>query len=103
MRGFDLGLGVSGDSCTKFSSIVRLMRHLANIVERMLTPYVMLSDCHLHKHRLINSLWTKVSERGWGSLLWADSSALLNPQNFANTIGKPILRVLRLSLSDRSA
>jgi hypothetical protein len=49
----------------------------------------MLSDCHLHKHRLINLLWTKVSERGWGSLLWADSSALLNPQNFANTIGKP--------------
>jgi hypothetical protein len=83
---------------------VRLLRHLANIVERMLTPCVMLSDCHLNKHRLINSLWTKVSERGWGSLLWADSSALLNPQNFANTIGKPPWRLweippTRLNLS----
>ena len=42
----------------------RLMRHLASVVERALTPGVRLSDCRLTKHRLINSLWTQVSERG---------------------------------------
>src|SRR5437588_8695837 len=65
------------------------MRHLARGLEEALTPGVRLSDCHLNKHRLINSLWTKVSERSEGVCPERCHSALLNPQNFANTIGKP--------------
>src|SRR2546428_1883238 len=41
------------------------MRHLASVVERALTPCITLSDCRLNKHRLINSLGTKIPERGW--------------------------------------
>ena len=67
----------------------RLMRHLARGVEEGLTPGARLSDCHLNKHRLINSLWTKVSERSEGVCPGQCPLALLNPQNFANTIGKP--------------
>ena len=72
---------------------LRLMRHLARGLEESLTPGARLSDCHLNKHRLINPLWTKVSERSKGVCpgQCPDNapSTLLNPQNFANTIGKP--------------
>src|SRR4029453_325048 len=44
------------------------MRYLTRIVERALTPYLRLSDCRLNKHRLINSLGAKVSERIWDVL-----------------------------------
>ena len=73
---------------------LRLMRHLASGLEEGLTPGARLSDCHLNKHRLINPLWTKVSERSKGVCpgQCPDNapSTLLNPQNFANTIGKPL-------------
>jgi hypothetical protein len=65
------------------------MRHLARGFEEGLTSGTRLSDCHLNKHRLINSLWTKVSERSEGVCPGQCLSKLLNPQNFANTIGKP--------------
>src|SRR6266478_5629921 len=73
------------------------MRHLARGLEEALTPGVRLSDCHLNKHRLINSLWTKVSERSEGVCPERCHSALLNPQNFANTIGKPTGAIVNLS------
>src|SRR5437773_1568550 len=71
------------------------MLHLASAVEGALTPRARLSDWRLIKHRLINSLWTKVPERSWGLLSEQDPSAVLNPHNFANTIGKPIVQCCR--------
>jgi hypothetical protein len=44
----------------------RLMRQLARGFEEGLTPGAKLSDAHLNKPRLINSLWTKVSEGSEG-------------------------------------
>src|SRR5437660_4086762 len=71
---------------------VRLMRHGARALERYRTPGKRLSSCRLMKHRLINSLWTKVSERSEGVCPRRCLSALLNPHNFANTIAKPTRR-----------
>src|SRR3989442_7416695 len=71
---------------------VRLMRHGARALERYRTPGKRLSSCRLTKHRLINSLWTKVSERSQGVCPRRCLSALLNPHNFANTIAKPLPR-----------
>ena len=68
---------------------LRLMRHLARGLEEGLTPGARRSDCHLNKHRLINSLGMKVSERSEDVCPGQCPSTLLNPQNFANTIGNP--------------
>src|SRR5215831_14058700 len=67
---------------------LRLMRHLARRVEEGRTPGARVSNCPLNKHRLINSLWAKVSERSEGVFLGRYPSALLNHQNFANTYRK---------------
>jgi hypothetical protein len=58
---------------------LRLMRHLARGVEDGRTPGGRVSNCHLNKHRLINSLWAQVSERSEG-LFWDDI-----PQHFLTT------------------
>jgi hypothetical protein len=80
------------------------MRHPVRGLEKGLTPDVRLSDYHLNQHRLINALWTKVSERSEGVCLGRCSSVLLNPQNFANTIGKPtpqeVLHAMGLTMAD---
>jgi len=74
---------------SEVSENVRLMRHLARGLEEGRTPGSRVSHCHLTKHRLINSLWAKVSERSVGVFLGQYPTALLNHHNFANTIGKP--------------
>jgi hypothetical protein len=61
------------------------MRHLARGLEESLTPGARRSDCHLNKHRLINSLGMKVSERSEDVCPGQCPSTLLNPQNFAST------------------
>src|SRR5262245_55970906 len=67
------------------------MRHLARGMEKGRTPGVRLSDCHLKKQRLINSLETKVAEKSWSVSLRQCPLVLLNHQDFADTIGKPVL------------
>src|SRR5438128_11651814 len=65
------------------------MRHGARALERYRTPGKRLSSFRLTKHRLINSLWTKVSERSEGVCPRRCPSALLNHPNFVITIAKP--------------